>query len=180
VHKHFLEEDFVEPVDPADFRAVMSHFATGVVVVTGRAVDGTPVGMTAQSFSALSLDPPLVMVCPARSSTSWPRIGEGHRFAVNVLAADQAELSRHFARSAADKFDGQAWTWGEYGCPLLDGAIAHIECDLEAVHPGGDHYIALGRVRKLASRLAEPGAEPSPLLFFRSGYRSLTPSDAPR
>jgi 3-hydroxy-9,10-secoandrosta-1,3,5(10)-triene-9,17-dione monooxygenase reductase component len=135
--------------------------------------------MTAQSFSALSLDPPLVMVCPARTSTSWPRIGEGHRFAVNVLAADQADISRQFARSGADKFAEHEWDWGEFGSPLLAGAIAHIECDLEAVHPGGDHYIAIGRVRKLASTLTEPGAAPSPLLFFRSGYRTLTAEDAP-
>ncbi|WP_460773329.1 flavin reductase family protein [Microbacterium sp. GXF7504] len=175
----FLKKGRVDPVDEAEFRAVMSHFATGVVVVTGGAADGTPLGMTAQSFSALSLDPPLVMVCPSRTSTSWPRIGATHRFAVNVLSADQAELSRRFARSGGDKFSGLRWSWGEYGAPLIDGAIAHIECDLEVVHPGGDHYIAVGRVRKLASALAEAGAEPSPLLFYRSGYRTLTPTDPP-
>lgn len=162
-------------VDAALFRSVMSHFATGVVVVTGLDVDGAPVGMTAQSFSALSLDPPLVMVCPARSSSSWPRIGAGHRFAINVLGSHQQELSRTFARSGVDKFADVDWHPGLLGLPLLDGAIAHIECDIEAVHPGGDHYIAVGRVRELASRLGDPDDEPSPLLFYRSGYRTLHP-----
>jgi 3-hydroxy-9,10-secoandrosta-1,3,5(10)-triene-9,17-dione monooxygenase reductase component len=164
-----------EEVDQLQFRSVMSHFATGVVVVTGIDPDGNPVGMTAQSFSALSLDPPLVMVSPARTSSSWPRIGQGGRFAINVLGSQQQELSAAFARSGIDKFEGRSWRTGELGIPLLDGAIAHIECDIEAVYPGGDHYIAVGRVRALDSQLTEPGAEPSPLLFYRSGYRTLHP-----
>lgn len=170
------EQEFIEPaVDPARFREVMSHFATGVVVITGVAPDGCPVGLTAQSFSALSLDPALVMVCPSRTSATWPLIGQGAAFAINVLGSHQQELSRTFARSGVDKFSGTLWHRGPHGMPLLDGAIAHIECAIEAVYPGGDHYIAVGRVRGLVSELPTHGNEPSPLLFYRSGYRRLDP-----
>ena len=153
------------PVEPGQFRAVLSHFATGVVVITGRDEDGQPVGMTAQSFMSLSLDPPLILVCPSRTSTSWPRIS-GRRFGVNVLSAGQSDVSAVFARSGADKFAEVEWDPGPNGMPLIAGAIAQLECDLESVHPGGDHHIAIGRVRTLAA--ADP--EPVPLIFFRSHY----------
>jgi 3-hydroxy-9,10-secoandrosta-1,3,5(10)-triene-9,17-dione monooxygenase reductase component len=153
------------PVEPGQFRAVLSHFATGVVVITGRDEDGQPVGMTAQSFTALSLDPPLILVCPSRTSSSWPRIS-GRRFGVNVLAADQTTISGVFAKSGGDKFTEVEWHPGPNGMPLIAGAIAQLECDLESVHPGGDHYIAIGRVRTLAAA----DTEPVPLIFFRSHY----------
>jgi 3-hydroxy-9,10-secoandrosta-1,3,5(10)-triene-9,17-dione monooxygenase reductase component len=153
------------PVEPGQFRTVLSHFATGVVVITGRDEDGRPVGMTAQSFMSLSLDPPLILVCPSRTSTSWPRIS-GRRFGVSVLAADQCDVSGAFARSGGDKFADVEWHPGPNGMPLIAGAIAHIECDLESVHPGGDHHIAIGRVRTLAAA----DTEPVPLIFFRSHY----------
>jgi 3-hydroxy-9,10-secoandrosta-1,3,5(10)-triene-9,17-dione monooxygenase reductase component len=163
------------PVEPGQFRTVLSHFASGVVVITGRDADGEPVGMTAQSFTALSLDPPLVLVCPARTSTTWPRIS-GRRFAVNVLGAGQREVSAVFARRGAEKFAAVEWHQGPNGMPLLAGAIAQLECDLESVHPGGDHHIAIGRVRTLAAVGPEAdgpeagGTGPSPLIFFRSHY----------
>lgn len=158
-------------IDPHVFRTVMSHFATGVVVVTGRDDRGEPAGMTAQSFSSLSLDPPLVMVSPARSSTSWPKIGPQGLFAINVLAADQAGLSGAFAQSGGDKFADTAWHEGELGVPLLDGALAHIECTLEAVYPGGDHIIVVGKVAALHTDFSEAALEP--LVFYRSAYRTL-------
>ncbi len=153
------------PVDQGQFRTVLSHFATGVVVITGRDAAGRPAGMTAQSFTALSLAPPLVLVCPARTSTTWPRLS-GRRFAVNVLGADQRAVSAAFARSGGDKFAGVDWRDGPNGLPLIAGAIAQLECDLESVHPGGDHYIAVGRVLTLAAVTPEP----APLIFFRSDY----------
>jgi flavin reductase (DIM6/NTAB) family NADH-FMN oxidoreductase RutF len=134
-------------------------------VITGRDEDGQPVGMTAQSFTALSLDPPLILVCPSRTSSSWPRIS-GRRFGVNVLAADQTTISGVFAKSGGDKFTEVEWHPGPNGMPLIAGAIAQLECDLESVHPGGDHYIAIGRVRTLAAA----DTEPVPLIFFRSHY----------
>jgi 3-hydroxy-9,10-secoandrosta-1,3,5(10)-triene-9,17-dione monooxygenase reductase component len=129
--------------------------------------------MTAQSFTSLSLDPPLILVCPARTSTTWPQIA-GRAFAVNVLAADQREISGLFARRGADRFAEVTWHSGPCGMPLIEGAIAHIECDLESVHGGGDHLIAVGRVRSLATS----STEPRPLLFFRSNYVVAGPHPA--
>ena len=163
-----------ETIDEAEFRTVLSQFATGVVVVTGSTPTG-PAGLTCQSFTSLSLDPPLVLLSIARASGSWPRIRDTGRFAVNVLSSAQADLSLAFAVSGGDKFAGVAWRPGLFGNPLIDGALAHLECDLEAVHPGGDHEIVVGRVRGLA---AMPQLEaPSPLVFFRSAYRRLSPEE---
>jgi flavin reductase (DIM6/NTAB) family NADH-FMN oxidoreductase RutF len=158
-----------ESFDDASFRQVLARFATGVVVVTGT-TEGGPAGLTCQSFSSLSLDPPLVLLSTARTSRTWPRIEATGRFAVNVLGDDQRELSERFAVSGGDKFDGVAWRPGALGNPLLDGAIAHLECDVHAVHDGGDHVIVLGRVRALEA----PGLEErAPLVYFGSTYRTL-------
>jgi 3-hydroxy-9,10-secoandrosta-1,3,5(10)-triene-9,17-dione monooxygenase reductase component len=158
-----------ESFDEASFRQVLARFATGVVVVTGATEHG-PAGLTCQSFSSLSLDPPLVLLSTARSSKTWPRIEAAGRFAVNVLGDDQRELSERFAVSGGDKFDGIGWRTGALGNPLLDGAIAHLECDVHAVHGGGDHVIVVGRVRGLEA----PGLEErTPLIYFRSEYRTL-------
>ena len=161
-----------ETIDEVEFRAVLSHFATGVVVVTGSTPDG-PAGLTCQSFSSLSLDPPLVLLSIARASLSWPRIRDTGRFAVNVLSSGQVDVSTAFAASGGDKFANVDWHPGLFGNPLLAGSLAQLECDLHAVHPGGDHEIVVGRVRALA---AVPQLEsPSPLVFFRSAYRTLSP-----
>lgn len=161
-----------ETFDAATFRGVLARFASGIVVVTGSTPHG-PAGLTCQSFSSLSLDPPLVLVGTARTSSTWPRIAATGRFAVNVLAADQQDVSARFAVSGGDKFAGQAWRAGALGNPLLDGAIAHVECDLHAVHDGGDHEIVVGRVRALDAPGLADGREAAPLLYFRSGYRTL-------
>ena len=158
-----------ESIDETAFRRVLSHFASGVVVVT-RETDAGPSGLTCQSFSSLSLDPPLVLLAPARTSTTWPRIAATGRFAVNVLGEGQEDLSARFAVSGGDKFTGQAWHRGRLGLPLLDAAIAGIECDLESVHDGGDHLIVVGRVRALAASGVE---DASPLVYYRSTYRAL-------
>ncbi len=153
-----------EHTDPASLRRVLGHFCTGVVVVTALA-DGEPVGMTCQSFSSLSLDPPLVLFSASHSSTSWPRIRATGSFAVNILSAQQERISRMFAASGTDKFAGVDWAPGVVGAPLLGGCVAHIECRLESVYPGGDHDIVVGAPLALRE---EPAHEP--LLFFRSGY----------
>jgi 3-hydroxy-9,10-secoandrosta-1,3,5(10)-triene-9,17-dione monooxygenase reductase component len=159
-----------ETFDAPTFRQVLARFASGVVVVTGSTGSG-PAGLTCQSFSSLSLDPPLVLLSTAKSSTTWPRIAETGRFAVNVLGSDQQELSSRFAVSGGDKFADTPWRPGALGNPLLDGAIAHVECDIAALHDGGDHVIIVGRVRALEA----PGLESrSPLVYYRSAYRSLT------
>jgi 3-hydroxy-9,10-secoandrosta-1,3,5(10)-triene-9,17-dione monooxygenase reductase component len=150
------------------FRQVLSEFCSGIVVVTAM-TRSYPVGLTCQSFSSLSLDPPLVMFAVARTSRSWPRIRRAGRFGVNILGDDQEEISRTFALSGVDKFAGLDWRAGVTGAPLITGALAHIECALASVHGGGDHVIAVGRV----VALRENGADEHPLLYYRGEYRSL-------
>ena len=150
--------------DPTTMRSVLGHFPSGVTIVTG-AVDGGPAGFTCQSFSSLSLDPPLVLILPGRSSSSWPKIEATGQFCVNVLAQDQQELSTTFAKSGTDKFAGVDWRPSPLGSPILTGATAWIDCTLYACHDGGDHLIVVGAVHDLA---AEP--ETAPLVFHRGGY----------
>ncbi|GAC1529991.1 MAG: flavin reductase family protein [Acidimicrobiales bacterium] len=151
-------------VAPEHYRATLGHFCSGVTIVTAAGTGG-PVGFTCQSFTSLSLDPPLVLVCPGKGSSSWPRIEASGSFCVNVLASDQEELCRGFAIRGADKFDGVGWTPGPLtGSPVLAGCLAWIECSVESVLDGGDHVIAIGRVLDLGATDAKP------LLFFRGGY----------
>jgi 3-hydroxy-9,10-secoandrosta-1,3,5(10)-triene-9,17-dione monooxygenase reductase component len=154
-------------VDPARFRHVLSHFASGVVVVTGIA-DGLPAGLTCQSFTALSLDPPMVLFCPAKTSTSWPLLAGAPYLCINILSRGQHRLSDAFARSGADKFAGVTWTPTPHGAPALDGAAAHIEARVAGRHDGGDHHVVICQVESLAA-----AADPDPLLYYRSGYRTL-------
>lgn len=152
-------------MDTRALRQAMGNFCTGIVVVTG--TDGsTPVGFTLQSFVSLSLVPPLIAICPARTSGSWSRIRATGAFAINILADDQQDLCTAMARSGGDKFAGHPWSEGMEGLPILDGAIGHVICDLAAEHDGGDHTIAVGAVRTLG--ITNP--DKRPLLFFRGGY----------
>jgi 3-hydroxy-9,10-secoandrosta-1,3,5(10)-triene-9,17-dione monooxygenase reductase component len=150
-------------LDQARFREVLGHFATGVTIVTA-SEDGEPVGFSCQSFAALSLDPPMVILAPAKSSTSWPRIAEAGAFAVNILAEHQEAICLNFAVSGGDKFDGVAWTAGTTGAPLIKGSLATIECTLGAIYEGGDHELVTGHV------VAMEVGSGSPLLFYRSGF----------
>jgi 3-hydroxy-9,10-secoandrosta-1,3,5(10)-triene-9,17-dione monooxygenase reductase component len=150
--------------DPTTMRSVLGHFPSGVTIVTGTTPDG-PAGFTCQSFSSLSLDPPLVLVLPSRGSTSWPGIEATGRFCVNVLAEGQRELSTRFARSGGDKFSGVDWSISALGSPVLAGATAWIDCTLEAVHDGGDHLIVVGAVHDLGA-----AEESAPLVFHRGAY----------
>lgn len=156
--------------DDARFRQVLGHFCSGVTIVTG-IHDGEPVGFTAQSFSSVSLDPPLVLVCPAKSSSSWPRISAGGAFCVNVLADDQEVVCRAFAARGPDKFRGIGWTPAAgTASPVLTGSLAWIDCRLEAEHDAGDHVIAVGRVVDMGLLSEGP-----PLLFYRGGFGRFEP-----
>ncbi|MGW5419001.1 flavin reductase family protein [Streptomyces sp. NPDC003943] len=159
----------MEPIDIGDIKNALAGHCTGVAVITAVTPDGQPVGMAVQSFSSVSLDPPLVCFCPAHTSTTWPRIRAAGAFAVNALAADQEELCRRFAVTGGDKFAGTAWRPGGNGAPLLDGALATVECALDDVLDGGDHAITLGRVTALTAHRSGAG----PLLYFRRGYGRL-------
>jgi flavin reductase (DIM6/NTAB) family NADH-FMN oxidoreductase RutF len=150
------------------FRSILGHFATGVAVVT--AFDGSePIGMTVQSFCSLSLDPPLILLCPARTSTTWPRIEARKKLCINLLAENQEHLARQFARSGTDKFAGVEWSpTATTNSPLLEGSLAWLDCELTAVHAGGDHIVAICTVLDLSAR-----SDLRPLIFFKSGFERM-------
>jgi flavin reductase (DIM6/NTAB) family NADH-FMN oxidoreductase RutF len=161
-------------IQPAWFRRVLGHFPTGVVIVSAIS-DGKPAGLSVGSFTSVSLDPPLVAVLPAKTSTSWPRIAAADSFCINVLSAAQQELCRQFATSGADKFAGVGWHQAPSGAPILDGALAWIDCDHERSVEAGDHLIVIGRVRALDSAAEDIAA---PLIFFQGGYGTFDVSSA--
>ncbi|GAB2577184.1 flavin reductase family protein [Streptomyces capparidis] len=158
--------------EPREFRRVLGRFASGVTVVAAAGEDG-PAGFACQSFTSLSLDPPLVAFAVGRSSTTWPRIARAGAFCVNVLAADQGGLCRAFAVSGGDKFAGVEWSPAPAtGSPLLAGVLAWVDCAVHAVHTGGDHLIVVGRVRALGTPPDDSG---EPLLFFQGRFGAFAP-----
>jgi flavin reductase (DIM6/NTAB) family NADH-FMN oxidoreductase RutF len=155
------------PIDKNELRRVMGHFATGVTVITTLNKDGKIHGLTANAFSSVSLDPPLCLISVDKKAESYTSFEESRVFTVNILASDQEALSRKFAVSGGNKFEGVAYRIGANGAPILEGALAYIECKLYAAYDGGDHTIYLGEVQQ-----AEV-TESKPLLFFRGGYREI-------
>jgi flavin reductase (DIM6/NTAB) family NADH-FMN oxidoreductase RutF len=151
-------------VDTAEYRRVLGHFPSGVTVVTARDAEG-PVGFACQAFSALSLDPPLVLFSVAHTSTSWPRIKAAGRFCVNFLAEEQGTLCRSFAVSGGDKFDGVPWRASPLGSPILGDVHGWVDCTIETTHPGGDHTIVIGRVHTL-----DADGDSEPLIFHRGEF----------
>ena len=150
--------------DPAALRTVLGHFATGVAIIT--AVDGDePVGMACNSFTSVSLEPQLVLFCAAKSSTTWPRIQAAQKWAANILSEDGEQVCRLFAEKGADRFAHIAYSSGRTGAPVLESAIAFIDCETVAEHDAGDHVIVVGRVVELGYQ-----HEGKPLLFYRGGY----------
>jgi flavin reductase (DIM6/NTAB) family NADH-FMN oxidoreductase RutF/pimeloyl-ACP methyl ester carboxylesterase len=172
--------DFLErkqPRDATEFRAgtdartlrdALGCFATGITIITSRDGAGNPIGLTANSFTSLSLDPPLLLVCVANGAGSAPVLREAEHFAVNLLQIGQQPASNRFAGRGEDRFAGTPWTPGETGMPLLDGALGSFECKRHAVHEGGDHFILVGEVVRAQF---EPRRDP--LLYFRGKYRRL-------
>jgi 3-hydroxy-9,10-secoandrosta-1,3,5(10)-triene-9,17-dione monooxygenase reductase component len=150
--------------DPAAMRTVLGHFATGVAIVTAMEGD-EPVGMACNSFTSVSLEPQLVMFCAAKSSTTWPRIQAAKKWAANILAEDGEQVCRLFAEKGADRFSHLAFTSGRTGSPLLEDAIAFVDCETVAEHDAGDHLLVVGKVLELG--YAPAG---KPLLFYRGGY----------
>lgn len=155
------------PVDDAAFKLAMSHFASGVTVVTTEH-EGKQYGMTVASFASLSLRPPLVLVCIEKSVKSHDAIAAAGKFGVSILAADQGDISARFASRTDDKFSGIKTHRRTLGVPLIDGSITNIECRVQAQVPGGDHTIFVGEVDSVETREGVP-----PLLYFRSGYREM-------
>lgn len=152
-------------IDPTQMRNVLGHFATGVVAITGLdPADGTPTGLAANSFTSVSLDPPLVAFCVAESSTSWPRVRAAQHYTVNILSDGQEHVCRRLSARGAEKFLGLGWSPSPCGAPVLDGSLAWMEAELAGEYPAGDHTIVVSRVRHLAA------SDLAPLLFFRGAY----------
>ena len=163
-----LDEDDTEAIAAArEFREVLGRFASGVTVVTAMS-GGEPVGLTCQSFSSVSLNPPLVLFIPAKTSRAWPAIQRSGKFCVNFLAADQAELSNQMASKGVDKFAGVGWSPAPAtGSPLIDDTLGYVDCRIQSAHEAGDHFVVVGRVLDLGVHGAE-----QPLLFFEGKYTS--------
>ncbi|MGH8882773.1 MAG: flavin reductase family protein [Stackebrandtia sp.] len=150
-------------------RSVLGHFVTGVVAITGIDPEtGQPAGLAANSFTSVSLDPPLIAFCVAASSTSWPRVRAAGRYVVNILAENQERVCRQLAARGAEKFQGIGWDPSPAGAPVLADCSAWIEVEPEAEHPAGDHTIVVARVRHLHA------SGRSPLAFFRGSYGRVT------
>ena len=151
-------------------RDVLGLFCSGVTVITSVS-DGQPVGMTCQSFSSVSLDPPLIMFSPAKTSRAWPLMRRAGFFCVNILASDQSELSNGMATKGEDKYDGIGWTTAPTGAPVIEGVMGYIDCSVHQVVEAGDHYVVIGRVKELAfGDGTETPVKVDPLLFFQGKY----------
>ena len=154
--------------DAKEFRTVLGHFPTGVTIVTGMHED-QPVGFTIGSFTSVSLDPPLVGFLPMKDSATWEAMAAGGSFCVNVLSRDQADLCWKFAKSdnETSRYDEVEWHPAPTGSPIIDRAVAWIDCTVEEVHEMGDHLFVLGRVVALEADADHNGTGPFPLLFFK-------------
>ncbi len=155
---------FSEP----EFRDVLGSFPTGVTVVTARSPDGGDVGVTANSFNSVSIDPPLILWSLDRTAYSWQAFAAASHFAINVLSSDQEHLSRRFALAGSAKWTDFAFERWSTGCPVLLGCVANLECERQAAHDGGDHEILIGRVLRIWH---DPAG--SPLVFHHGEYRRL-------
>ena len=156
-------------IDGRELRNAMGLFATGVSIITTKDASGKPFGLTANAFSSLSLDPPMLLICVDKGVDCYACFDESKVFAVNFLSLAQEELSTRFATKGIEKFEGLSYSVGELGVALLDGALAHFECTVAHAHEGGDHTIYLGEVQRLVT------VEGDPLLFYQGKYRSLAP-----
>ena len=172
------DRDDLEPVDvpelaatelgPDELRLALGRFVTGVTIVTCRDEQGEPVGLTANSFNALSLDPPLVLWSLRQASSTIAAFTNASHFAVNVLAAEQVDLSRRFAKPSSAKFDAGEWTDGQGGAPLLAGCVAVFECRRRSHHAAGDHLLFIGEVERIG------GSADTPLVYHAGHYRTLS------
>jgi flavin reductase (DIM6/NTAB) family NADH-FMN oxidoreductase RutF len=155
-------------ISAAEFRHVLSHLPTGVTVVTAFCADGAPTGMAANSVTSVSLDPPMILVCPAKSSTTWPAIRDAGVFCVNVMASHHADLCVRFAQKEVDRFAGVDWHARPAG-PALDDAVAWLQCEISQEHDAGDHSVVIAAVTAI-----DAAAGAAPLVFFKGRYGTFT------
>lgn len=157
-------------IDPREFRNTLGCFATGITVITTVDREGAPVGFTANSFTALSLDPPLILFCLDRNATCFEAFHRNRHFAINILSVEQQEISNRFAKTGADKWSGVEFANGESGSPILAGCLGNLECEVDEVFEGGDHVIFIGKV----TALWRSEGDTQPLLYFRGRYAGLS------
>jgi len=155
------------PVDASEFRRILGHWTSGVAVVATVDRAGTPHGLTASAIASVSLDPPLALVCVERSSDTHDLIRDRGFFTISVLAQDDERVARQFASDESDKFRGVAWHAATSGAPIVDSALAWLDCTVHAQYDGGDHTIFVGLVTAGNAREAEP------LAYYRGGYHRL-------
>jgi len=155
------------PDDRKALRRALGAFATGVTIVTARTPEGEPVGFTANSFTSVSLEPPLLLVCLSHTAASYSVFREANSFAVNVLEVGQEETAKRFASRGADKFGATPWPPGREGAPLIDGSLARFDCAMDSRVTAGDHDILIGRV--MGFSLHEGAA----LLYHFGNFRTL-------
>ena len=155
------------PIDKNELRRVMGHFATGVTVITTCDEQGRPFGLTANAVSSVSLVPPLILICVDKKAETYPYFAKSRVFVVNILSEGQERISRTFATTGVEKFDGIGYKKSELGCVILDDAVGHLECKIVNELDAGDHTIYLGEVESAAAE------DVPPLMFFRGGYRKL-------
>lgn len=162
----------IDAIEPKLFRQLLGCFPTGVAVVTTTTADGRPAGLTCNSFSSVSLEPPLVLFSLRKASSLLPTFVEAGTFSINILSQSQDALSGRFASSKiADKFEGVAWRKGPLGTPLIDDCLASFECTVYARHEAGDHEIFIGEVKHMA-----PGSPDHALVFYKGAYMMLAES----
>ena len=154
-------------IEQQHFRRVCSKYATGITILTVLDSSGAPQGMTVNSFTSVSLSPPLILVCIDRQTSILSNFKQGTRFGVNVLQEEQRELSTWFARSGYDRFLGIEWSAGETGAPLLEDMLATLECEVTQMIEAGDHVVVIGAALHASWR------EGQPLVYFNSSYQSL-------
>lgn len=173
-------EAALEPVTPAEdpaqrrLRDALGQYATGVTIATTLDRSGNPVGMTVNSFSSVSLEPPLILWSIAETSLGFDVFRDTEHFCINVLCSDQVDLAKQFAQVSEDKFSGLRLSQGLHGIPKIEGCLAHFECSTEARYPGGDHIILLGRVARHGKFEGEP------LLFHAGQFYDLSPAGTRR
>lgn len=155
-------------VEPPQFRQLLGRFATGVTVLTSRMPNGEPIGMTANSLASVSLVPPLVLVSVEKDHDMHTAMQKGTHYVFNILSSEQEALSRRFAATEPDRFKGVSYRETERGIVILDGVVAHIECEKQAEVPGGDHTIFIGLV------VGGDATDMRPLLYYRGGYAGLS------
>lgn len=160
----------VTAIDERRFRSILGRFATGVVAITAiEPATGHPNGLAANTFTSVSLDPPLVSFCVAHTSTTWPKLRWAERFGINVLSSAQRDVCMRLASKGGEKFAGLEWTTSPGGTPVIDGTLVWLECSVEAEHVAGDHKIVVARVHRL-----DRHHDGEPLVFYQSAYGTFS------